>query len=252
MSGHSKWSTIKRKKGAADAKRGKLFTKLSKEIQVSARLGGGDPDGNPRLRLAIQAARGASMPSDNINRAIKKGTGELGGDNIEELVYEGYGPGGVAFIMEVATDNQTRTIAEVRHIFDRSGGNLAKSGAVAFLFERRGMIRYEADAYPEERMMEAALEAGAEDVVTEDGQVVVYTEPNDLHAVKDVMDAGGFDASEAAVTMVPRNSVTCQDEDTAKKTIRLLDRLEEHEDVQNVWANFEIPESVLDRLEADS
>lgn len=252
MSGHSKWSTIKRKKGAADAKRGKLFTKLSKEISVSARIGGGDPDGNPRLRLAIQAARAASMPSDNINRAIKKGTGELGGNEIEELIYEGYGPGGVAFIMEVATDNQTRTIAEVRNIFDKSGGNLAKSGAVAFLFERRGMIRYDASAYPEERVMEAALEAGAEDVVSEDGQVVVYTNPNDLHEVKEAMDAGGLDASEAAVAMIPSNSVECADEETARRAVKLLDKLEEHDDIQDVWTNFEIPDAIMERLEASS
>ena len=251
MSGHSKWSTIKRKKGAADAKRGKLFTKVSKEIQVSARLGGGDPDGNPRLRLAIQAARAVSMPSDNINRAIKKGTGELGGDNIDELVYEAYGPGGVAFIMEVATDNQTRTIAEVRNLFDKAGGNLAKSGAVTFLFERRGMIRYEEGVYPEERVMEVALEAGADDVVVEDGQIVVYTPPNDLPIVKEAMDAKGLDASEAAVAMIPCTTVEC-DEETAKKTIKLLDRLEEHDDIQNVWANFEIPDAIMERLEAES
>lgn len=250
MSGHNKWSTIKRKKGATDAKRGKLFTKLTKEITVSARLGGGDPNGNPRLRLAVQAARAASMPVDNINRAIKRGTGEIEGGTIDELVYEAYGPGGVAFIMDVATDNQNRTIAEVRSMFDKSGGSLGKTGSVAFLFTRRGMIRYDAAKHGEEEVMEAAIEAGAEDVQVEEEQVVVYTEPNDFLKVKEALDATGLESVVAEMTMIPGNLVKC-DESTAKTTLKLLDRLEDHDDVQNVWANCDIPDDIMEKLQSE-
>lgn len=248
MSGHSKWSTIKRKKGAADAKRGKIFTKLSKEITVAARMGGGDPDGNPRLRLAIQAAKAASMPNDNISRAVKRGTGELAGGQIDELVYEGYGPGGVAFIMDVATDNQNRTLNEVRNIFDKGGGNFAKSGAVAFLFSRRGMIRFDGEKFSEDQIMEAALEAGADDVQSEDGGVVVYTEANDLHTVKEALDEAGLMADVAELTMIASTTVTC-DETLARKNLKLMDKLEDNDDVQSVWANFEISDEVMERLD---
>lgn len=249
MSGHSKWSTIKRKKGAVDAKRGRLFTKLTKEITVSARLGGGDPAGNPRLRLAIQGARAAAMPMDNITRAIKKGTGELeGAAAIEEYVYEGYGPGGVAFIMDVATDNQNRTVAEVRSIFDRYDGNLAKTGAVAFLFTRVGMLRFDASKYSEDRVLEAALEAGGEDVKTEEDHVVVYTPHLHVQTIKEAMEQAGLEALAAEVTMIPANTVAC-DEETAKKILILLERLEDHDDIQNVWANFDIPDAVMERVQ---
>lgn len=248
MSGHSKWSTIKRKKGAADAKRSQIFTKLAKEITVSARLGGGDPDGNPRLRLAIQAAKAQSMPNDNINRAIKKGTGELEGGQIEELVYEGYGPGGVAFIMDVATDNQNRTIAEIRSMFDKSGGGLGKTGSVAFKFTRRGMLRFDAEKHTEDQVMEAAIEAGAEDVVTEGDRVVVYSSPNDFHTVKEGMEKAGFSTDESEIAMIPATTVAC-DPDTARSTLKLLDKLEDHEDIQNVWTDADIPDEVMAEIE---
>lgn len=247
MSGHSRWSTIKRKKGAADAVRGKIFTKLSKEITVSARIGGGDPAGNPRLRLAIQAARAAAMPMDNVSRAIKKGTGELEGGQIEELVYEGYGPGGVAFIIEVTTDNQNRTIAEVRSIFDKAGGNLGKTGSVSFIFSKLGCVRFDGAKFSEDRVMEAALDAGAQDVKTEGGQVVVYTAPSDFHAVKEALDKAGLEALEAELTMVPSNTVKL-DEDMAKRTLALVDRLEDNDDVQKVFGNFDISDEIMARL----
>ncbi len=248
MSGHSRWSTIKRKKGASDAKRGKIFTKLSKEITVSARTGGGDPSGNPRLRLAIQAAKAGAMPNENIQRAIRKGTGEESGGHIEELVYEAYGPGGVAFIMDVATDNVNRTIAEVRSVFDKVGGALGKTGSVAFKFTRRGMLRFDAAKYTEDQVMEAALEAGAEDVVTEDERVVVYCTPHEFHAVQAGMEAKGLEPEEATLTMIPNMTVQC-DLDTARKTLALLEKLEDHDDIQNVWADCEISDEVMAQLE---
>jgi len=251
MAGHSKWNNIKRKKGAADAKRGQLFTKLSKEIQVAARMGGGDPDANPRLRLAVANARASSMPVDNITRAIKKGTGELEGGEIEELVYEGYGPGGVAFMMEVATDNQNRTLGEVRKIFDKAGGSFAKSGAVAFLFDKVGRIRLDAGRWSEEQVMEAALEAGAEDVRTEDGQIVVQTAVADFHRVQQELEGAGFEVEASELAMIPSTHVSC-DEDLAKRTLGLFEKLEEHDDVQHVWSNFDIPDAIMDRLEDES
>jgi YebC/PmpR family DNA-binding regulatory protein len=248
MSGHSRWSTIKRKKGALDAKRGKIFTKLAKELTVAARTGGGDPGGNPRLRLAIQAAKSAAMPSDNIQRAIRRGTGEDAGGTIEELVYEGYGPGGVAFIMDVATDNVNRTIAEVRSVFDKAGGALGKSGSVAFKFTRRGMLRFDAAKYGEEQIMEAALDAGAEDVVSEQDRIMVYCAPNDLHSVQEAMESKELKSEEASLTMLPNMTVKC-DLETAKKTLSLLEKLEDHDDIQNVWADCEIPDEVMAQLE---
>ena len=248
MSGHSRWSTIKRKKGALDAKRGKIFTKLAKELTVAARTGGGDPNGNPRLRLAIQTAKAAMMPGDNIQRAIRKGTGEDAGGAIEELVYEGYGPGGVAYIMDVATDNVNRTIAEVRSIFDKVGGALGKSGSVAFKFTKRGMIRFDASKYTEDQIMEAALDAGAEDVVTEEDRIVVYCTPHDFHSVQAGIEAKGLAAEEASLTMIPSTTVKC-DLDIAKKTLALLEKLEDHDDIQNVWADCEIPDEVMAQIE---
>jgi YebC/PmpR family DNA-binding regulatory protein len=251
MSGHNKWSSIKHKKGAADAKRGKIFTKISKQNTVSARMGGGDPTGNSRLRLAIALAKQASMPSDNITRAIKRGTGELEGGHIEELVYEAYAPGGIALIIDVATDNQNRTISEVRNMIDKAGGNLAKSGSVAFLFHRRGMLRFDGAKYTEDKIMEAALEAGAEDVVTEGDHIVVYTAQNDLNHVKETMEAGGLESLAAEVTMIPSNTVRC-DMELAKKTLKLIEKLEDHDDVQNVWANYEIPDDVMATIQAEA
>ena len=248
MAGHSKWSNIKRRKGAADAKRGKIFTKLSKEIMVSARIGGGDVDANPRLRLAVKEARANSMPADNIARAIKKGTGELEGGAIEEMVYEGYGPGGVAFILDVATDNQNRTLAEVRTIFDKSGGSLGKAGSVAYLFSRKGMLRFVSQTHQEETLMEAALEAGAEDFSTEDDHYVVYTAVADFHAVQEALEARDIRADAAELTMIPANTVAC-DQDLAEKTLKLLDKLEDHDDIQSVWANFDLSDEVLEALD---
>lgn len=249
MAGHSKWSNIKRRKGAADAARARLFTKLAKEIIVSARLGGGDPSGNPRLRLAIQAAKSQSMPNDNIQRAIAKGTGALGGAALAELVYEGYGPGGVAFIVEAATDNPNRTAADVRYIFDKSGGNLGKTGSVAFLFDKRGAIRLPARRWSEERVLEVALEAGAEDVRREDEDHVVYAPPADVRSVADAMAAAGLEPESAEVVMIPQTTVRC-DLELAQKTAKLLDRLEDHDDVQRVHGNFEIPDEIAEQLDA--
>jgi YebC/PmpR family DNA-binding regulatory protein len=245
MSGHNKWSSIKHRKGAQDAKRGKIFTKISKELTVAARMGGGDPSGNPRLRLAIQQARAAAMPSDTVTRAIKKGTGELESEQIQELVYEGYGPGGVAYMVSAATDNANRTSSEVRNVFEKSGGNLAKSGAVAFIFNRRGMIRFDGTKYTEDKVMEAAIEAGAEDVVTEGDHVVVYTEPSAFHAVQEALEKAGLESTAAELTMQPTNTVACKEKDFAQKVLRLYEKLEDLDDVQNVWANFDIPDELL-------
>jgi YebC/PmpR family DNA-binding regulatory protein len=251
MSGHNKWSSIKHRKGAQDAKRGKVFTKVSKELTVAAKMGGGDPSANARLRLALEHARAASMPADTVTRAIKKGTGELEGGQIEELSYEGYGPGGVAFIVDCTTDNSNRTLSEVRNIFEKSGGNLAKNGAVAFLFSRKGMIRFEAAQYPEDKVMEAALEAGADDVVTEGDHVVVYTGAPDFHRVKEALDAAGLTSVAAEMTMIPSNTVACNEE-LARKILRLHERLEDHDDVQAVHANFDIADEVLAVVQAEA
>jgi YebC/PmpR family DNA-binding regulatory protein len=247
MAGHSKWSNIKRRKGAADQKRARIFTKLSKEIMVAARLGGGDPAGNPRLRLAVETARGQSMPVDNIQRAIKKGTGELEGGALEEVLYEGYGPGGVAFLVEAATDNQNRTLNEVRNAFDKAGGSFAKSGAVSFLFSRRGMVRIRLEGEDEDRVTERAIDAGAEDVQVEDGDLVVTTEVADFHAVQQAMADADL-RFEAEFTMLPSTSVAC-DEELARKNLKLMDRLEDNDDVQNVWTNIDVPDDVMQRLD---
>ncbi|MBI4820938.1 MAG: YebC/PmpR family DNA-binding transcriptional regulator [Deltaproteobacteria bacterium] len=249
MSGHNKWSSIKHRKGAQDAKRGKAFTKISKELTVAARIGGADASGNPRLRLAIANARAASMPSDTMHRAIKKGTGDLDGGSIEEITYEGYGPGGVGFIIEAATDNSNRTLSEVRNILEKSGGSLAKNGAVSFNFARKGSIRLDAAKYSEEQVMEAALEAGADDVVLEDDSFVVYTGPATFHAVKEALDAKGLESSSAELTMVPNTTVRASDSEQARKMLRLIDRLEDNEDVQNVWVNFEVPDEIAAALD---
>ena len=241
MSGHSKWATIKHKKGAADAKRGQMFTKLIKEISIAARMGGGDPDANPRLRTAILKARGANMPKDNVERAIKKGTGELEGVNYEELIYEAYAPGGVAILIEVLTDNKNRAAADVRNILTRAGGSLATSGAVSRLFKRQGIITYDGEKYTEDQIMEAALEGGAEDVAASDGVIEVTTAPEDFEAVLNALNDKGFESMSAEVSMVPEAEVSL-DKDGTAKALKLIDKLEENDDVQNVYTNVEVPE----------
>ncbi len=241
MSGHSKWATIKHKKGAADAKRGQMFTKLIKEISIAARMGGGDPDGNPRLRTAVLKARAANMPKDNVDRAIKKGTGELEGTTYEELTYEAYAPGGGALLIEVLTDNKNRAAAEIRNLLTRSGANLGTSGSVSYLFKRKGILSYDGEAYSEDQIMEAALDAGADDIQNEDG-TLVSTDPNDFESVLNAMNAKKFETLGAEISMVPDVYIDV-DTDTAGKVQKLIERLEENEDVQNVYHNVELPES---------
>ncbi len=241
MSGHSKWATIKHKKGAADAKRGQMFTKLIKEISIAARMGGGDPEGNPRLRTVILKARAANMPKDNIDRAIKKGTGELEGVNYEELTYEAYAPGGVAVLIEVLTDNKNRAAADVRNILTRSGGSLATSGAVSRLFKRKGIITFDSEKYTEDQIMEAALDGGAEDVAESDGVIEVTTTPEDFETVLNALNAKQFEPLSAEISMIPEAEVSL-DTDATSKVVKLIDRLEENDDVQNVYSNIAIPE----------
>jgi YebC/PmpR family DNA-binding regulatory protein len=240
MSGHSKWAKIKRAKGAADAQRGQTFTKLIKEISISARMGGGDPEGNPRLRTAIIKARGANMPKDNIDRAIKKGTGELEGVNYEELSYEAR-LGEAAILIEVLTDNRNRAAADVRNILTRAGAELAKSGSVSRLMTRKGVITLDGDKYTEDEVMEAALEGGAEDVSGDDGVVEVTTAPEDFEAVVNALTAKNFETMSAEVNMVPEASVTL-DNSTTAKVLKLIDKLEENDDVQNVYSNIDVPD----------
>ncbi|MDR2552957.1 MAG: YebC/PmpR family DNA-binding transcriptional regulator [Treponema sp.] len=241
MSGHSKWATIKHAKGAADAKRGQMFTKLIKEISIAARMGGGNPDSNPRLRTAIIKARGANMPKDNIDRAIKKGTGELEGVNYEELTYEAYAGGGVGLLIEVLTDNKNRAAADVRNILTRGGGELAKAGSVSRLFKRQGIITLDGEKYSEDQVMEAALEGGAEDVSAADGMVEVTCAPEDFETVMDALSAKHFDTLSAEVSMVAEAEVAL-DNDATAKAMRMIDKLEENDDVQNVYHNMALPE----------
>jgi YebC/PmpR family DNA-binding regulatory protein len=249
MSGHSKWSTIKHKKAAKDAKRGKLFTKLIKEITVAARMGGGDLNANPRLRTAINAARANSMPSDNIERAIKKGTGDLEGVHYEEVHYEGYGPGGVAVMATVLTDNRNRTVSEIRRIFTKHGGNLGESGCVAWMFHKRGTIAVEKSRADEERLLEIALEAGAEDVADSDDVFEVSTTPESFESVKEAVEKAGIPISSAEVSLVPQGTVSLTGSD-AERTLKLLEELQDHDDVQDVASNFDISQEELERLSA--
>lgn len=248
MSGHSKWSTIKRKKGANDAKRGKIFTKLIKEITVAAKMGGGDIDGNPRLRSAVTAAKAENMPKDNIDRAIKKGTGGLDGAVYEEILYEGYGPGGIAVLVETMTDNKNRTVADIRHFFAKSGGNLGESGCVGWMFDKKGTMRVDKDGVDEEELMDLVLEAGADDVVEEDDAFQVLTEPEDFSEVVDTLAANSVQCSEASIAMVPKNTIEVTEEKPAKSLLRLLENLEDHDDVQKVHANFDIPDELMESL----
>lgn len=245
MSGHSKWSTIKRKKGAADAKRGALFGKLSKAITVAAREGGGDPEMNPALALAVQKAKDGNMPNDNIQRAIDKGTGS-GADAaaIERITYEGYAPGGVAVLVDVLTDNRNRAASDVRYVFSKNGGKLGTTGSVAYLFERKGIILVPKDGADEDALTEAALEAGAEDVEEQENDYRVVTTPEDFTAVREALDGAGLAYENAEITMEPQNSIDL-DAATARQTLRLIDALEENDDVQEVYANFDISDEVM-------
>jgi len=239
MSGHSKWSTIRHKKGAADARRGKVFSKIIKEITVAARMGGGDPGANPRLRNAIASAKAENMPKDNMERAIKKGTGELEGTHYEEMIYEGYGPGGAAVLVEALTDNKRRAAAEVRHVFSKCAGSLGEAGCVSWMFQQKGLLVVEKGTVGEEALMEAALEAGAEDVREEETTYEVVTAAADLETVKEALEAASIAWSEAEVTMIPQNTVRVEGKE-AEQLIRLLETLEEAEDVQKVHSNADI------------
>jgi YebC/PmpR family DNA-binding regulatory protein len=247
MSGHSKWSTIKHKKGAADAKRGKIFTKLIKEISVAARMGGGDPEANSRLRHALINARAQNMPKDTYERAIKKGTGDLEGANYEEIVYEGYGPGGVAVLVECLTDNRNRTIAEVRHAFGKAGGNVGTSGCVAWMFDKKGLITVDKKDATEETLMEAALEAGAEDIKDEGDCFDIIMDPADFDAVKDAIDAANIKFEAAEITMIPQ-TLTELKGDEAGQMIKFMDVLDDLDDVQKFYSNADISDETLDAM----
>src|SRR5262245_41004133 len=247
MSGHSRWSTIKRKKGAADAKRGKIFTKLIREISTAARIGGGDPHANPRLRLAVDKARGANMPKDTIERAIKKGTGGGDGAAFEEVVYEGYGPGGTAIYVEALTDNKNRTVGEVRHVLTKHGGNLGANGCVAYLFEKKGVAVFDASAVDLDALMEAALEAGADDVVESASAIEVVTGPGSLNSVVSELAAKGFEPSESSITMEASTKISLAGTQ-AESMLRVADALEDLDDVQNVYANFDISDEEMQRI----
>jgi YebC/PmpR family DNA-binding regulatory protein len=249
VSGHSKWSQIKHKKGHTDAKRGKIFTKIVKEISIAARLGGGDPDGNPRLRTAIEKAKEVNMPHDNIKKAIMKGTGELPGVTYEEFVYEGYGPAGVALMIEVMTDNKNRTLPEIRHTLGKSGGSLGETGCVSWMFDKKGYILVSKSKASEDTVMSLALDAGAEDMKNDpmEESYEIITSPEDFARVRDALDKAGLPIGSAEVTMLPKNYVVL-DAKAAEQMVRLMDALEDHDDVQNVYANFDIPDEVAEKV----
>jgi YebC/PmpR family DNA-binding regulatory protein len=249
MSGHSKWSSIKHKKAARDAKRGKVFTKLIKEITIAARLGGGDQNANPRLRTAVLTAKAQSMPNDNIDRAIKKGTGELGGGQLEQVAYEGYGPAGVALMIDVLTDNRNRTVSEIRFLLSKAGGNLGESGCVGWMFHKRGVITIEKQAADEDQLMETALEAGADDVVSDDDSFQVLTAADKFSAVRDALDAAKIALANSEVIMIPENTVRVSGHQ-AEQVLKLMEDLEDHDDVQSVSANFDIDEEVMAQFSA--
>ena len=247
MSGHSKWSTIKHKKAKADAEKGKLFTKAIKELTIAARMGGGDPESNPRLRTAIAAAKAINMPSENIERAIKKGPGELPGVAYEETTYEGYGPGGAALLIEITTDNKNRTVSEIRHILSRNGGNMAESGAVSWMFHKKGLILVDKEAIDEDELMTAVLDAGAEDMKIEEGSYEITTQPGDFEKVKRAIEDLGIKPSFAEVTMVPQTTVVVKGKD-AQQLLKLMEALEDHDDVRKVYSNFNIPQEELQAI----
>jgi YebC/PmpR family DNA-binding regulatory protein len=248
MSGHSKWSTIRHKKSAADAKRGKIFTKLIKEIMVAARMGGGDPRGNPRLNAAILAAKAENMPKDNIERAIKKGIGDVEGAIYEETNYEGYGPGGVAILVDILTDNRNRAASEVRHVFSKNGGSLGAAGCVAWMFKKQGSIVFNKSKVKEEELMEVALEAGAEDVRDEEDQFEVITSLADFESVRAAFDEHKMEYELAEISMVPQTTVRVEDEKQAQQLLKLMDALEDCDDVQNAYANFDISDEILNAI----
>ena len=249
MSGHSKWAGIKHKKAKVDAQRGRIFTKIIREITVAARVGGGDPAGNSRLRTAIQAAKAVNMPAENIERAIKKGTGELEGVTYEEVTYEGYGPGGVAVLVEVVTDNKNRTVGEIRKLFSRHGGSLGEVGCVSFLFEKRGHIQVEASKVDEDRLLSIALEAGAEDMQQDESLFAITTAPKDFEKVRDAVVKSGIQPLSAEITMLPKSTVKLGGK-PAEQMLRLMEELEEHDDAQHVYANFDIPEEIMAAMSA--
>ncbi len=247
MSGHSKWASIKHKKGVVDAKRGKAFTKLIKELTVAARMGGADANFNPRLRTAIAAAKAANMPKDNIDRAIKKGSGDTDGFNYEEVIYEGYGPAGVALMVEVLTDNRNRTVADIRYILSRNSGRLGETGCVSYIFEKRGIVSIDKEGVDEDTLMTDALDAGASDVVDEGSTFDVISEPSDFETVREALEGKKYPIASAEVTMLPKNSIEVTGKD-AERMLRLMDALEDNDDVQNVYANFDISEEVMEEL----
>jgi YebC/PmpR family DNA-binding regulatory protein len=249
MSGHSKWHTIKHKKGALDAKRGKLFTKLIREMTIAARIGGGDPDSNPRLRTAVDKAKGANMPADNITRAIKKGTGELEGTTYEELQLEGYGPGGVAILVEGSTDNRNRTVSEIRHLFTKNGGNLGGAGSVAYMFKPRGVIAIASDKTTEEKLMEIALDAGAEDIESESQGFTVYTTQQTFEAVREAIKKAGIEPDEAEIKKLAENNIALEGA-KAQQLLKLVEALDDHDDVQSVWDNSDISEKEMEEAAA--
>ncbi len=248
MSGHSKWANIKHRKGAADAKRGKIFTRLIKEITVAAKIGGGDTAGNPRLRSAVASAKSENMPKDNIERAIKKGTGELEGVEYIEITYEGYGPGGVAILVDCMTDNKNRTVGEVRHAFAKHGGNLGESGCVGYMFDKKGSILIDKKNIDEEKLMDLALEAGAEDVLEEENEFQVLTAPDDFNTVREKLEEDGVSFIEATLSMIPQNTAEITEEKVAIRLMKLMDVLEECDDVQDVHANFDIPAEIMENI----
>ncbi|MBT8407125.1 MAG: YebC/PmpR family DNA-binding transcriptional regulator [Deltaproteobacteria bacterium] len=248
MSGHSKWHSIRHKKGATDAKRGKIFSRLNKELMVAARMGGGDPSANPRLRQAIAAAKSENMPKDNIERAIKKGTGELEGVNYEEYIYEGYAPGGVALLIEVMTDNKNRAAADIRYVFNKRGGSLGEAGCVAWMFEKKGLIIFDQNQVAEDEVLEVALEAGADDVITTEDQYEVHTELSAFESVKQAFDDQELRYTMAEITMMPQNTVNIDDESVAAQVLKLMEAIEDADDVQKVYANFDIPDKILQRI----
>ncbi|MBF0452433.1 MAG: YebC/PmpR family DNA-binding transcriptional regulator [Candidatus Magnetomorum sp.] len=243
MSGHNKWSSIKHKKGAADAKRGKIFSRLIKEITVAARMGGGDPNANPRLRTAIAAAKTENMPKDNMERAIKKGTGELEGVNYDEVIYEGYAPGGAAVLVECLTDNKNRAVADVRHLFNKAGGNLGENGCVGWMFDKKGLIVIKKEDVDEEHLMELSIEAGAEDVNDEGDTFEVITSTGDFETVKEAIEKASIPSEMSEITMIPQNMLSLQGKE-AEQTIRLMEALEDCEDVQKVYTNADIPDEI--------
>ena len=246
MSGHSKWHSIKHKKAATDSKRGRLFTRLIKEMTAAARMGGGDPDANPRLRLAIATAKAGNMPAENIKRAIMRGTGELPGVSYEDVNYEGYGPGGVAVFIQALTDNRNRTVAELRHIFSKNGGNLGETGCVGWMFERKGYFVIEKSATDEEKLFEAALSAGADDMREDGDNFEILTSPENFETVRAALESDNIPTAAAEVSMMPQNYVKLEGK-SAQTMLKLMEALEDHEDIQNVWSNFDIDESEMDQ-----